>query len=606
MTARWAPVASKTEQAKVEPVIRTARTLTQRRLNVDTSRLDGEAAGQANKLRRAVYQYARANGVDDGSVDALLSEALHGSLRVDGRRGQVSGSQYAVLALRVTLRPIFDALEHWDEAPAAQILEALNERWRRMAEEARFGLDLADVPHWLRAHAADSDGAEAVAQCIALDAPEEVRIEFRLAQAGMQKRVFAANWTVADDPTEIVLKEFLGEPEQVLIRERRPHPLSMTHPNIIETFMLDNQAPTPQTFLVERRLEVLDDTTRLSGLAERARLLLDISRALAFLADQGLVHGDVKPDNIGVRDGRFVLLDFGIARPAREFIGDMDQTGSLRTRAPEVLLDEQHHTVKSDVWALGATMFNVLVGRFPLFDRGEGPPRGEAERAAFEDTLKRRVRDEWDSRLSGLDDIPHRGVREIVLKMLDRDPATRPDAAEVLRRALRELVALVGVQEGPRFAASSELDALRRYLAPDAEQIALLPDRRRNDLDQRLKVLERALRAQRHYQGAADRVAMVAEIELQDPMHHKDSRVEARLERLARLARGFRTPEDQCDLDLLEAVRIQLRLGAPPEHTQHESLLEALHAALEDAKEATHEDALTDAAVELQRLLPRT
>lgn len=599
-------MASKTKEPQVAKAKSVARTLSQRHLNVDTSRLPGKAAQQANKLRRAIYEYARRNAVDDDNVDDVLSQALHGSLRVDGRRQKVGGAQYAVFALRLGLRPIFEALEHWDEAPSIQVLAALNERWKSMAEEDRFGLDLADVPRWLYAHAGDADGGEAVSQCIALDAPEEVRIESRLAQAGMQKRVFAANWTVADDPTEIVLKEFLGEPEQILIRERRPHPLSMTHPNIIETFMLDNQAPSPQTFLVERRLEVLDDTKRLSGLAERARLLLDIARALAFLADQGLVHGDVKPDNIGFRDGRFVLLDFGIARPAREFIGSVDQTGSLRTRAPELLLEEQHHSMKSDVWALGATMFNVLVGRFPLFNPGETPPRDEAKRALFERELKRRIRREWDSRLASLDEVSHRGVREVVQTMLERDPANRPDAAEVLRRSLRELVALVGVQEGPRFAARSELDALRRYLAPDAEQIALLPDRRRTDLDQRLRVLERALRAQRHYQRAADRLATVAEIELQDPIHRKDSKSEARLQRLAHLARSFRTPEDQRDLDLLAAVRLQLRLGEPPEHTQPSTLLDALQAALADAKKGSHEVALADASVELQRLLPST
>ena len=51
----------------------------------------------------------------------------------------------------------------------------------------------------------------------------------------------------------------------------------------------------------------------------------------------GLVHGDIKPDNIGKKEGRFVLLDFGICRSAEKFTADTTATGSLRTRAPELL-----------------------------------------------------------------------------------------------------------------------------------------------------------------------------------------------------------------------------------------------------------------------------
>ncbi len=587
----------------------TRLTLSASHTNFDRERLPGRASKIAQSLNAEITRYVLERGVTNATFDGELSAALHRTLAVEGRKPRLTGIEWSVLAIDLRLRPIYDRLEYWDKAPACEVLEALRDRWRQMVADDRFTLDLQLVPMWLDAHKADADAGEAVTHCVALDAPEEVRVEKRLAQAGAQKRVFQASWTVADDPTEIVVKEFLGEAERVLIRERRPHPLSMTHPNIIETFTLDNDADPAQTFLVERRIDVLNDSRRLSGLAERARLLIDIARALAFLEHQGLVHGDVKPDNIGLRDGRFVLLDFGICRPAAEFIGDAAQTGSLRTRAPEILLGKHHHTSKSDVWALGATIFNVLTGRFPLLNEGETPPNAERDkegREKFEDKLRTRIRRYWDARLEPLNYVRHRALRELVLDMLDREPARRPDAAEVLRRALKDLVSLVGIQEGPRFAARAELDALRRHLARDARQIALLPERRRNDFEDRLNVLERALRAQRHYETAASRIEAVAHVELDDPLYEKDSAQIAQLERLALLARAFRTPNDQDDLDVLADVRKQLRISEPPRNTQQPVLMDALHAALRDAKARQHADAFEAAAAEFERVLPKS
>lgn len=577
--------------------------------NFDRDRLPGRAAKLAQTLNTEITRYVLERGITNDNFDEELSKGLHRTLAVEGRKPRLTGIEWSVLAINLRLRPIYDRLEYWDEDPACQVLQALRARWSQMVLDDRFTLELQLVPAWLDAHKADSDAGEAVTHCVALDAPDEVQIEKRLAQAGAQKRVFQANWTVADDPTEIVVKEFLGEAERVLIRERRPHPLSMTHPNIIETFTLDNDADPAQTFLVERRIDVLNDSRRLSGLGERARLLIDIARALAFLEHQGLVHGDVKPDNIGLRDGRFVLLDFGICRPAAEFIGDAAQTGSLRTRAPEILLGKRHHTSKSDVWALGATIFNVLTGRFPLLNEGETPPNAEHDKAGreqFENKLRTRIRRHWDARLAPLDHIKHRTLRELVSDMLGRDPDRRPDAAEVLRRALKDLVSLVGIQEGPRFDARAELDALRRHLARDPSQVSLVPERRRKDFEGRLNVLERALRAQRHYETAAARIEAVAHVELDDPLYEKDSAQVTQLERLAALARDFRTPADQDDLDVLADVRKQLHISEPPKNTQQPVLIDALQSALRDAKDRQHADAFEAAAAEFERVLPKS
>ena len=187
-----------------------------------------------------------------------------------------------------------------------------------------------------------------------------------------------------------------------MARELRSNPLTLKHPNIIETHLLRNAKN--ESFLVEQWIpDVLRDDWLCEGIEEAANLLYNLADAVAFLHNEGLVHGDIKPDNIGKQNDAFILLDFGICRPVEEFTGEATATGSLRTRAPELLTDGSYVDPKKvDVWAIGATVFNFLERRFPLIDRGEYIPRlTELEkRAAFQAELVRRVGAEWDSRIA--------------------------------------------------------------------------------------------------------------------------------------------------------------------------------------------------------------
>ena len=72
---------------------------------------------------------------------------------------------------------------------------------------------------------------------------------------------------------------------------------------------------------------------------------------------------------------------------------------------PELFLTDRYAMpTMVDIWALGATVFNAVVGRFPLFDKDEKPPRisHPTERSSFEEELKRRVEHEWDRRVNCL------------------------------------------------------------------------------------------------------------------------------------------------------------------------------------------------------------
>ncbi len=129
-------------------------------------------------------------------------------------------------------------------------------------------------------------------------------------------------------------------------------------------------------FLVMELLEgetLVDRATRLGGRLPREEVVAIAQRLLGVLVAAhaaGVVHRDIKPENLFLTtDGALKVLDFGIAR-----MSDLKGSGSTRTgrvmgtpafMPPEQALGRSKEIdERSDLWAVGATMFNLLTGRF--------------------------------------------------------------------------------------------------------------------------------------------------------------------------------------------------------------------------------------------------
>ncbi|CAN5445286.1 serine/threonine-protein kinase [soil metagenome] len=145
---------------------------------------------------------------------------------------------------------------------------------------------------------------------------------------------------------------------------------SLNHPHIVGVF--DLVAEDEQHWMIMEYVQgtTLSELVRTNGPLshdEAARIIAQAASALAAAHANGVVHRDVKPSNILVReDGHVKLTDFGIARGQAD--AALTQTG-LVTGSPAYLAPEvasgQHATPASDVWSLGATLFHALAGHPP-------------------------------------------------------------------------------------------------------------------------------------------------------------------------------------------------------------------------------------------------
>ncbi len=226
---------------------------------------------------------------------------------------------------------------------------------------------------------------------------------------------------------KVLRSEYTGDPTfRARFRAEAQHAAGLSHPNIAAVFDYGETEATDGSgetlaYLVMELVEgeplsaVLQREGRLSA-AVTLSLLEQTASALAEAHRVGLVHRDVKPGNILVRDdGSVKITDFGIAWSAGSV--PLTRTGQVigtpQYLAPEVA--EGHHaTPASDVYALGLVGYECLTGH-PAFD-GDN---------AVTIALKQ-VRDDPEPLP---DDLP-RDVRRLIRRALAKDPAHRmPDGA---------------------------------------------------------------------------------------------------------------------------------------------------------------------------------
>ncbi len=163
--------------------------------------------------------------------------------------------------------------------------------------------------------------------------------------------------------------------------------------------------------------------------------VLQATKPLAELHDAGIVHRDVKPSNIFIartEDGheRVKLLDFGVAAFQQPLTrGESSLTlseaivGTPRYMAPEQVVAASRVDARTDVWALGVTLYELLAGAPPF--------RGETVLAVLNQIERQEPKP-----LSVIAPNVPRALAALVHRCLEKDPALRPADARALAAAL--------------------------------------------------------------------------------------------------------------------------------------------------------------------------
>ncbi len=142
---------------------------------------------------------------------------------------------------------------------------------------------------------------------------------------------------------------------------------TLSHPNLVRVYDFSSDPESGRTFYTSEFLEgqsLAQQNTKLSA-DDLVQLLVQICRALRFIHSRGIVHGDVKPGNIlrNPKTGEFVLADFGLAR-TKGNVGDAFVSGTPAYMAPELFRGAPADP-RTDLFALGATVFRLATGAFP-------------------------------------------------------------------------------------------------------------------------------------------------------------------------------------------------------------------------------------------------
>jgi serine/threonine-protein kinase len=204
---------------------------------------------------------------------------------------------------------------------------------------------------------------------------DRYRIDHEIGAGGMAT-VYVAHDIRHD--RRVALKLMRPELAAVIGAERFLAEIKLTanlqHPHILPLF--DSGEADGCLFYVMPLIEGESLRARLNRekqlpVADAVRIASEVASALDYAHRHGVVHRDIKPENILLHDGRALVADFGIALAASKASGNrMTETGmSLGTphyMSPEQAMGEREITARSDVYALGAMLYEMLTGDPPF------------------------------------------------------------------------------------------------------------------------------------------------------------------------------------------------------------------------------------------------
>ena len=217
----------------------------------------------------------------------------------------------------------------------------------------------------------DDAGQSALAEALS----DRYRVEHEIGRGGMAT-VYKAHDIRHDRP--VALKVMHQELTDAIGAERFLREIQVTanlqHPHILPLF--DSGEVGGRLFYVMPMVDGVSLKGRLKretqlGITETIKIVRDVASALAHAHERGVVHRDIKPENILFSGDYALLADFGVARAVTQAAeGGLTRKGlamgSPPYMAPEQMKDSGTIDGRTDVYALGCVMYEMLVGSPPF------------------------------------------------------------------------------------------------------------------------------------------------------------------------------------------------------------------------------------------------
>ena len=262
-------------------------------------------------------------------------------------------------------------------------------------------------------------------------------IEREMPRGGMS-RVFAAKEVALG--RMVVIKVLAPELAATLSVERFKREIMLAarlqHPHIVPLLSAGEAAGSLYYTMPLVDGESLRDRMsreRQMNITDVSRILEEVASALAYAHDEGVVHRDMKPENVLFFHGQAVVLDFGIAKALSASVSGDDQSGRITQRgmslgtpiyiAPEQAAGDPDLDHRADIYALGIVTYEMLCGHPPF--AGRTPQQVMAAHATQkpESIAKRRP------------DTPPE-LAAVVMRCLAKRPADRPSSAMEIARLM--------------------------------------------------------------------------------------------------------------------------------------------------------------------------
>lgn len=147
----------------------------------------------------------------------------------------------------------------------------------------------------------------------------------------------------------------------------------LDHPNIVNLVEVIDDPDTDNFYMVMEYVEgrwICEGSGPPGGIGEATarRYFRDVVSGLTYLHSHNIVHGDIKPENLLVdSNGRVKIGDFSVSRSFEDSNDELRRSpGTPVFTAPECCLGLTYHGKAADVWALGVTLYCMVLGHYPF------------------------------------------------------------------------------------------------------------------------------------------------------------------------------------------------------------------------------------------------